>query len=54
MQINNIIWNDVNAKLPISSGRYWCVISEQTDLGIVYSQCNCGYNEHDKNWTSEI
>ncbi|HCQ8432990.1 DUF551 domain-containing protein [Klebsiella oxytoca] len=37
-------WIPVSEKLPEESGRYWCYVEEQTDLGKSHYQWNCSWN----------
>lgn len=37
-------WISVDDQLPEESGRYWCYVEHQADLGLSYFQWNCDYN----------
>lgn len=38
------LWKCVKTNPPKESGRYWCFVKEQNDLGISFYQWNCSYN----------
>ena len=38
------IWIPVNERKPEESGRYWCYVEEQNDLGKSHYQWNCSWN----------
>lgn len=44
-------WVSVKERLPEESGRYWCYIEHQTDLGLSHFQWNCSYNEIEKTFS---
>ena len=46
-------WMSVKDRLPKESGRYWCYVSEQNDLGLGFYQWNCAYNKEENRWSSE-
>ncbi|EMH8472401.1 DUF551 domain-containing protein, partial [Klebsiella pneumoniae] len=37
-------WIPVSERLPEDSGRYWCYVEEQNDLGKSHYQWNCSWN----------
>jgi hypothetical protein len=37
-------WLNPRISPPDSSGRYWCLVAEQNDLGLSYYQWNCYYD----------
>ncbi|HCQ8482983.1 TPA: DUF551 domain-containing protein [Klebsiella pneumoniae] len=37
-------WIPVSERLPEDSGRYWCYVEEQNDLGKSHCQWNCSWN----------
>lgn len=37
-------WIPVSERLPEESGRYWCYVEEQNDLGKSHYQWNCSWN----------
>lgn len=37
-------WIPVSEQLPEDSGRYWCYVEEQNDLGKSHYQWNCSWN----------
>jgi len=47
-------WISVKDRLPKESGRYWCYISEQNDLGLSFYQWNCAYNKEENRWSSGL
>ena len=40
-------WIDVSDRLPDESGRYWCYVAEQSDLGLGHYQWNYAYSKID-------
>lgn len=53
-KLNNTIedkWISVEDELPKESGRYWCYVEHQTDLGLSHFQWNCSYNEISKTFS---
>ena len=37
-------WIPVSERMPEDSGRYWCYVEEQNDLGKSHYQWNCSWN----------
>ncbi|HDS9331080.1 TPA: DUF551 domain-containing protein [Klebsiella pneumoniae subsp. pneumoniae] len=37
-------WIPVSERMPLESGRYWCYVEEQNDLGKSHYQWNCSWN----------
>ncbi|HEC2570644.1 TPA: DUF551 domain-containing protein [Raoultella ornithinolytica] len=37
-------WIPVSEQMPEDSGRYWCYVEEQNDLGKSHYQWNCSWN----------
>jgi len=46
-------WNNANFP-PKDSGRYWCIVEEQTDLGLSKFQWNCYYNIDTNQWSDNL
>lgn len=42
--VNSNGWIPVSERLPEDSGRYWCYVEEQNDLGKSHYQWNCSWN----------
>lgn len=43
-------WRDRNNP-PKESGRYWCYVQEQNDLGLSHFQWNCCYDVIENRWS---
>ena len=41
-------WIPVSERLPEETGRYWCYVEEQTDLGLSHYQWNCSFDSLNK------
>jgi len=48
-----IEWINFQKEPPKESGRYWCVVEEQTDLELSKYQWNCAYNVNEKRWSDD-
>ena len=46
-------WKNAASHPPHESGRYLCVVEEQTDLGLSKFVWNCSYNRDDNLWSYE-
>lgn len=46
-------WKDVKTATPAESGRYWCVVEEQNDLGRSTFQWNVYYNKYFNRWSDQ-
>lgn len=43
-------WINARISPPAESGRYWCIVVEQNELGKSHYQWNCSYNSEDNEW----
>lgn len=47
-------WNNARISPPKKSGRYWCVVAEQTHLGLSHYEWNCHYDLKENNWSDGL
>ena len=45
-----LTWNDARENQPTETGRYWCIVEEQNDLGKSTFQWNCCYLKDKNMW----
>lgn len=49
-----LTWKDAQKEPPTEGGRFWCIVTEQNDLGKSHFQWNCSYHELEKKWTDNF
>jgi len=47
-------WVSVKDRLPCESGRYWCYVQEQNDLGTSHFQWNCYFANDTKEFSDQF
>ncbi len=47
-------WKNVRTDPPKESGRYWCFVIEEDDLGTSNFQCSCMYSLREKRWSQNV
>jgi len=47
----SLIWKNAEKEPPKESGRYWCIVEEQNDLGKSHFQWNCCYGNVENMWS---
>jgi len=48
-----LTWKNCQEQLPEEDGWYWCMVSEQGDLGKSHYQWNCYYSTTTKSWKTQ-